>query len=245
MAPLLDDAALLQYNDLVGVLDGRETVRDDEHRADVAHLLERVLDEDFGLGIDVRGRFVEDQDLGFGQNGAGEGKQLALAGGEVLTLLDDLAGEPIAKLVDEGIRVDVMADIHHLLIGIFLIVIEGDVALDGTREEENVLEHLADRFPQGFDLDVLDVDVVDEDVALLWGEVADDEAKDGRLARAGRPNEGDRLLRVHDEGDVFEDPILLLIGEPYVAEFDLPFEMIDVPRILRIHDVGRDVQKVI
>ena len=57
---------------------------DDEHRADVLHLLQRILDEDLGLGVDIGGGFVQNQDLRLMENGPGEGKKLSLASREIL-----------------------------------------------------------------------------------------------------------------------------------------------------------------
>src|SRR5207249_11181964 len=51
---LLAQLALVQDEDAVGVLDGREPVRDDERRPPLEQLHERVLDEPLGLGVDAR-----------------------------------------------------------------------------------------------------------------------------------------------------------------------------------------------
>ena len=59
----LDDLAVLQHDDLVRVLDRGQTVRHDQHRADAPHFLQGLLDQRFRFRIDVRGRFVQDQDL--------------------------------------------------------------------------------------------------------------------------------------------------------------------------------------
>ena len=149
---------------------------------------------------------------------------MTLAGREILALFDDGAIQTAIKVIDEGACVDVIADLHHLLIGIGIGIIEGDVVFDGSREQENVLEHLPHRLSQALDLDILDVDAVDEDIAFLRHEVTDDQTQYRGFACARGPNESDRLLGSDMERDVFEDPILVLIGEPYVAELDLAAE---------------------
>src|SRR5437762_374261 len=52
----LNDAALVQHDDPVDVLDRRETVGDDDRGPTGHELLQRVLDEMLGLGVDRRGR---------------------------------------------------------------------------------------------------------------------------------------------------------------------------------------------
>ena len=89
MIALLDDLTILQADDIIRVLNRRKTMSDDEHRADVLHLLQRVLDEDLGFGVDVGGRFVQNQDLGLMEDRPGEGKQLPLARGEILARFRD------------------------------------------------------------------------------------------------------------------------------------------------------------
>jgi hypothetical protein len=42
-----------------------------------------LVDESFGLGVEGRGGFVEDQDVGVLEQGAGDGDALLLAAGEL------------------------------------------------------------------------------------------------------------------------------------------------------------------
>ena len=54
--------ALVQDEDLVHVLDGRQPVRDGDRRAACHQDVQRVPDQHLGLGVDARRRLVEDQD---------------------------------------------------------------------------------------------------------------------------------------------------------------------------------------
>ena len=58
----LDDAAGFEHQDLVGVDDRRQPVRDDQRGAVGRDLGEARLDLALGLGVERRGRLVEDQD---------------------------------------------------------------------------------------------------------------------------------------------------------------------------------------
>jgi len=64
----LEDSPVVEHDDLVGVPDRREPVRDHEDGPALDHPLERRLDLQLGLGVDVRGRLVEDQDTGIAQD---------------------------------------------------------------------------------------------------------------------------------------------------------------------------------
>ena len=69
---LFDDLTVGQQDDVVGMLDGGQTVGNDQHGADVLHLFQRILDQQFGLGVDVGGGLVQDHDGGLVDNSAGK-----------------------------------------------------------------------------------------------------------------------------------------------------------------------------
>ena len=71
-------------DDDVAALDCAEAVRDGD-RGVVAfeQLGEGLVDEGFGFGVEGGGRFVEDQDVGVFEQGAGDGDALLLAAGEL------------------------------------------------------------------------------------------------------------------------------------------------------------------
>ena len=88
----LDDAAMVEHDDLVGVPHGREPVRDRDRRPPLGEPVERVLDEPFGLGVEGARRLVEDKDRRVAQDRARDRDPLLLA-----------AGEPIAALADNSV----------------------------------------------------------------------------------------------------------------------------------------------
>src|ERR1700693_4883782 len=83
MATLLDDLALIHDDDVVGVADGREAVRDHDAGSALSKSRHRLLDLDLGARVDTAGRLVQDQDGSIGQEGSGDGQQLLLPGGNV------------------------------------------------------------------------------------------------------------------------------------------------------------------
>ena len=91
MGAVGDDLALVEDEDLRCVADRGKTVGDDQHGFADDQLLERELDGGFALAVEGAGGFVEDEDRGVAEEGAGEGEALLLA-----------AGEPGAALADDG-----------------------------------------------------------------------------------------------------------------------------------------------
>ena len=63
-----DDSAVLKHDNLVCMLDCGQSVRHNEHSADVADVFKRLLDNHFGFGVDVCGCFVKNENLRFVQN---------------------------------------------------------------------------------------------------------------------------------------------------------------------------------
>ena len=200
MGALFLDDTMGQEDDVVRVLDGREPVGNDQHSADVLHLLQRVLNEQLRLGIDVGGSFVQDHDAGLVDDGPGEGKQLPLTGGEVVAPLPDRLVQTLFQLGDKGIGIDIAGSLPDLLIRDTLLPQE-DVTADITGKKEHILQHLTEVLPEIRNFDPLDIDAVDQNLALLDVVIAADEAENGGLAGAGGADEGNGLLGLHREGN--------------------------------------------
>ena len=66
VAAAFDDAAVVEDHDDIGILDSRQAVRDDEHRAALHQLIHTALDDGLGARVDGRGRLVEDHDRRIG-----------------------------------------------------------------------------------------------------------------------------------------------------------------------------------
>src|SRR5258706_2093609 len=58
----LRDPSIVEDNDLVSVANRTQAMRDDERRLPCENLLQVALNDPLGLGIERRGRFVENQD---------------------------------------------------------------------------------------------------------------------------------------------------------------------------------------
>ena len=177
-------------------------MRYDQHRSDVLHLFHGILDQKLGFGVDVRRRLVKDHDRRLMDDGTRKRKKLALSGGEVVSSLPHRLVEAVIQLVDKLVSIHVMADVHDLLIGNPLLA-ENNVATDRSREQEDILQHLAEFFPQGIDLDLSDVDAVDQNLTLLELVVPADQGKNRRFSGTGGTHKCDCLFRVDVERNAF------------------------------------------
>ena len=81
--PPLDDPPAVHHHDQVAVEHRREPMRDDQRGAAAREPVEGVADQRLALGVERRGRLVEEQDRRVAQDGAGDREALALAAGEL------------------------------------------------------------------------------------------------------------------------------------------------------------------
>ena len=93
----LDDAALLNHDNFIGVSDGTESVSDHEGGASAEEFGEALLDQAFAVAVEVGGGFVEDQDFGVGEDRAGDGDALTLAAGEFEAAFADQGVEAVGE----------------------------------------------------------------------------------------------------------------------------------------------------
>src|ERR1019366_10367406 len=84
---LFDDAAVVHHYDRVGIADGRQAVGDDEAGPPASQSCHRLLDEHLRACVHVAGGLVEDENAAVGEEGAGDGQELPLAGRDVRSLL--------------------------------------------------------------------------------------------------------------------------------------------------------------
>src|SRR5439155_23465826 len=80
--PALGDDAVVEDEDLVGVLHGRDAVRDDDARALAHHAAQALQDLGFGVRVDRGERVVADEDARILRDGTRDRGPLLLSAGE-------------------------------------------------------------------------------------------------------------------------------------------------------------------
>ena len=104
MTPLLDDLPSIEYDDAVGVPNGRKTVRNDDDRAPLANSLHVLLDDALGLVIEGTGGFVEDENARVADQRSSYGDALTLASRQGRTMLTDDGVVALGQFQDEVMR---------------------------------------------------------------------------------------------------------------------------------------------
>src|SRR5260221_8454963 len=86
---VFDKAAAVDGDDAVAAADGREPMRDDEHRSPPRNLLHALLDDALALVIERARRLVENEDARIGDERARDRQPLLLAAREAAAALAD------------------------------------------------------------------------------------------------------------------------------------------------------------
>jgi len=150
--------------DEVGVLDGGEAVGNDKAGAVFHELVESLLDESFGLGVDGGGGFVEEEDGWIFEEGAGYRKALFFSAGELDAALADIGVEAFGEFFDEGGGAGSIEGFPKFGFAGIPFGHE-EVFANGTVEEEGFLGNVADVFTQGCFRDLGEFVAVDFDGA--------------------------------------------------------------------------------
>ena len=114
---LFPDLAVVDDENAIGVLDRRQPVGDDQRSAIFQELVERLLNQRFGLGIHRARRFIENEYLRIESQGPGERQELALALGYGRAALLDFFLETMRQLVDKRHNLRPRRRLGHALLG--------------------------------------------------------------------------------------------------------------------------------
>ena len=79
---MLHHPAAVDDEDLVGPLQRGKPVGDDDPGTTLQQMVHGAFDQSLGCRVEARRRFVEHDESRVGEEGAGKGEQLALAGGQ-------------------------------------------------------------------------------------------------------------------------------------------------------------------
>ena len=212
---------VVEDDDLVGVPDGRDTLRDEEH----GHILRVGLNRLSKRGIRreiERGRgVVEDQDLRATHECTRDRESLLLSAGEVPALLLDLELEALALLLHEivglgGLQCGVDFRIRRIRLAPL------HVRAERAAEQHGTLRHEADLFTKRLKRIVSDILSCNEHLSRRHIVETRDQVDEGRLAGTGAADHADRLPRHRTEADVAERILSPLgVGECCLPELNL------------------------
>ncbi len=224
VAALIDDAALIQHHQPVHARDGREPVRDGNDGASAHQPVELLLDRRLDLGIERRGRFVQDQDRRILEDHPSNRDALALPAGELDAALAHMRVEaapslPIFERLDEFQGMGAHRRRAHLLF-VRLRPAVADVVADRAVQERGVLSHHGDVGAQALLGHQRNVLPVDQDPAFLRLEEPEQQVDQGRLAGAGLADQADALAGLDLEVDAMDHAALGPVAEAQGLELD-------------------------
>ena len=209
-----------------GIEHRRQPVGDDERGAAARQPVEGAADRRLALGVERRGRLVEQEDGRVAQDGAGDRQPLALAAGKLAGRGHDLGVVALRQRADEAVggggaggRLDLLAD--------GVLAAEADVARDAAREQHQLLADHRDLVAQRREGQRAQVAAVEQDAA--GGRVVEprQQVEERRLAGAGAADEGDAAAGLDDERDALEGGVAVGVDEGDVLEADLPEHAVD------------------
>ena len=216
----LDDAALLEHDDLIGAPDGGEAVGNHEHRAALHEALERELDFAFGDGIDAGSGFVEDDEGRVLQERPGDGDALLFALAEADAFFADISIELLGQGGDEIPGAGLPQGARDFVLG-GVFPGEKQVVTHGAFEEERVLRDMTDSGAQLGQRDIADIDAIEPEGAVAYIVAAHGEVGDGRFTGASMTDESGHLVRFDSEAESLEHRGTAGVGEADALEVHL------------------------
>ena len=144
MRAFLDDAALIQHHDQVGIHHTLDAMGDDEGGAPNVQAAQRLTDEGLGFGIHRGGRVVQDQDARVFEQRAGDRDALLLPARQGDALFADQCIVSMGEGHDHVMHRRHLRRLFHLGLGQVAPHAIRDVLADRAREQERLLLHRAD-----------------------------------------------------------------------------------------------------
>jgi len=140
VASKLGDAAVGDDGDSVATLRSGKTVGDRDDGPALHQRFHRPFNDVFGAGVEARRGFVKHEDCRVHERSAGQGNDLAFAGGKPTATFTNLGVEPIWELVKPRQQADAIKRLQHMA---FARVRPGncDVVADGAAEQMAFLGH--------------------------------------------------------------------------------------------------------
>ena len=217
MCAHVDDASAVHHHDAVGALHSGESMGDDEGGAPLHGLFERGLHSPFALRVERAGGFVQQQQRGVLQNGAGDADALALSAGQAHAAFAQIGVVALRQFADESVRLCRAGGLDHLVVG-GLGPAVADVVHRAGGKDDGVLRHQPDAPAQFGQTGVIGAHAVDAHRAVLRVIEAQQQLQHRGLARAAGTDEGDGFAGLHAQRKIVQRRLLRARG---VGEADM------------------------
>src|SRR5215510_11958603 len=135
MRPFIDKTPLVEQENPLSELNRFRSMGDQEGRAPYHQLFQRHSHPAQGLPVQLRGRLVQNEDLGIAKKEASQGDQLALAARELRPSLTDDGLQSLRELLDELVEAGCASGQRNVLMAGIEPTI-GNVLGDGGLKQE-------------------------------------------------------------------------------------------------------------
>ncbi len=178
---------------------------DHEHGAGLHKILQSALDFFFALGIQMRSRFIEDQDRGVFEKRAGDRDPLALPARKLESPFAQRRVITLRKRVDEMIRIRDLRGLSYIVQARLRPAVS-DILADRGVEKHGFLGNDPDQSAQGVKRETADILAVDRDGAPNGIIEAQQQIDERRFPRTARSHERDDLIVLGPDLNIPEDP---------------------------------------
>ena len=138
MTSRLADSAMLHHHDQIGTGNRAQPMRDHKTGPMLHQLRQTLLNQLFAVGVEIAGRFVQNQHFGVGQDGTGNRQTLPLAATETHTTFADHGLQTLWHAVDEFEGIRRFRCRSHLVTGGVAPGV-GDVLANRSIEQKDIL----------------------------------------------------------------------------------------------------------
>ena len=212
-------------------------MRNDETGFALHQIVHGLLNEDFRPGVNVRGGFVQNQEISVGQKRTGNGEKLSLSAGHVRTTFVDHGVVAFGKGFYEVVAVCVFAGPFHLFLGNVISAV-GDVFENRSAKEPCVLQNHAEKTSDAVSVGFFYVFAADQNLAFLHVVEAHKEVDDCRLSRARRADDCHFLAFFGREIEVLNERFVFRIGKIHSLKFHVAVGGFGHFVGLRLHFLG-------
>src|SRR5438270_12978488 len=150
----------------VGMLDRTEPVRDHHGRTTFEQAVQRLADHNFGLGVDARGRFIQDEEPGIVRESTREADQLPLPDGKCRAALADIRLDTFRQGVQERAKPYFAQGALDARVANFFVA-QTDICFESAGKQEGILKDDAELAPQIVHVVPPDIDTVEKDFPAL------------------------------------------------------------------------------
>lgn len=237
MISLLDDVAILHYEDNIRLADSGKAVSNDEARSALHHLREGVLNLDLGSRIYRGSSLVQDKHRRQAEHYARNAEQLLLTLGKASAVLADDRVVSLRHSLDEAVRVGSLGGGDYLLVGGVRLA-HDDIVADSSGFQPGFLKHHAVAFTQAAARYIPDIAALHADGTAVYVVEAHEQVDYRGLSAAGGTYDGNALTGLYCKAEVLDELSVRDIGEGHVVQLYAALYVGELYCVCRLLNLG-------